>query len=54
MADFIVLIVLAVVVFFALRHVIKNKKVGGCGCGCSGCSQKSSCTTPQNHKRNKI
>ena len=36
MANFIVLAVLAVILFFAVRSVIKKK--GGCGCGCSECS----------------
>ena len=33
-ADIIVLLVLAVVLFFAIRAVIKKK--GGCSCGCGG------------------
>ena len=36
MANVIVLLVLAVILFFAVRSVIKKK--GGCGCGCSECS----------------
>ena len=36
MANVIVILVLAVILFFAVRSVIKKK--GGCGCGCSECS----------------
>ena len=35
-ANIVVILVLAVILFFAIRSVIKKK--GGCGCGCSSCS----------------
>lgn len=38
MATAIVCIILAIIVFFAVRSIIKKRKSGGCGCGCSGCS----------------
>ena len=48
MATYIVGLVLAVALFFALKHVYHNfvsghndccgsESSGGCGCGCSGC-----------------
>ena len=38
MGNLIVLAVIAVIVGFAVRSVIKTHKGGGCGCGCDGCS----------------
>ena len=38
MATAIVCIILAIIVFFAVRSIIKKRKSGGCSCGCSGCS----------------
>lgn len=35
-ANAVVILVLAAILFFAIRSVIKKK--GGCGCGCSECS----------------
>ena len=47
MATYVVGLVLAVALFFALKHVYHNfvsghndccgSESGGCGCGCSGC-----------------
>ncbi|WP_138159936.1 FeoB-associated Cys-rich membrane protein [Peptoniphilus catoniae] len=37
---FIVLAVVATVVFFAARYSLKKKT---CGCNCRGCSQSKSC-----------
>lgn len=45
MADFIILLILAMAVFFAVRRTIRVRKTGGCGCGCSSCHQKEGCTT---------
>lgn len=45
MADFIILLILAVAVFFAVRRTVRIKKSGGCGCGCAGCHQKDGCST---------
>lgn len=39
----VILAILLVCVAFAVRHVVKQKKSGGCGCGCSGCSGGSCC-----------
>lgn len=36
--DYIILAVIAAAVFFAVRSLVRQKKRGGCGCGCSGCS----------------
>lgn len=40
MTDIIVLLLVAVALFFCIRSIIRNKKRGGssCGCGCTGCS----------------
>ena len=35
--------ILAVTIFFAALSLIKRKKNGGCGCGCSGCSGCTGC-----------
>ena len=40
----VLLLALAVIVFFIVRSKIKAKKSGNCcGCGCSGCSGCSAC-----------
>ncbi len=36
--DYIILAVIAAAVFFAVRSLVRQRKRGGCGCGCSGCS----------------
>ncbi len=38
LADLVILVLVGLAVFFALRRIKKNK--GGCGCGCDGCSKK--------------
>ncbi len=38
--DIIIIAVLALVLLFAVRSVIKRRKSGGCGCGCEGCTMK--------------
>ncbi len=42
MIDYIIVGVVCVVLFFAIRKIIKNKKKGSC-CGCSGCEKADSC-----------
>ena len=34
--DILIIAVIAVAVFFAVRHVVKLRKSGGCACGSSG------------------
>ncbi|MGN1473645.1 MAG: FeoB-associated Cys-rich membrane protein [Eubacteriales bacterium] len=34
-----VLILLAAALVFALYRIVRKKKTGGCGCGCSGCDK---------------
>ena len=38
LANIIVTLILLAIVFFAVRSIWKNRKSGGCGCGCEGCS----------------
>ena len=38
--DIILIIVIAAVLFFALRRTIRARKSGGCGCGCANCAAK--------------
>lgn len=40
MTDIIVVLLVAIALFFCIRSIIRNKKHGGssCGCGCAGCS----------------
>ncbi|MBR1739370.1 MAG: FeoB-associated Cys-rich membrane protein [Ruminococcus sp.] len=41
-ADIILIAVIAVILFFAVRRVIKNKGSCNCGCAeCSGCAARS-------------
>ncbi|MCQ2504740.1 MAG: FeoB-associated Cys-rich membrane protein [Saccharofermentans sp.] len=44
------LIVLALILFLAIRTIVKNRKSGrgNCSCGCSGCPMSSTC-----HKKDK-
>ncbi len=45
LSNIIIVAVLLAAVLFALRSVVKKRKSGGCGCGCSGCSGCSGCGT---------
>ena len=38
LASIVLLLVMALIVFFIVRSKIKQKKQGTCSCGCSGCS----------------
>ena len=38
MANLIVGGALIVLVALAVRHIYRNRKSGGCGCGCGGCA----------------
>lgn len=42
MIDYIIIGVVAILLFFAIKKIIKNKKKGSC-CGCSGCSEADKC-----------
>lgn len=48
MGTIIVLAIVLVMVYFAARSVIRNKKAGKCSGGCAGCS--GSCTCGQREK----
>lgn len=54
MGTVVVLAVLAVIVYFAARSVIRDKKAGKCSGGCAGCSGCSggSCQTQHTSVRN--
>lgn len=41
LGNVIVLAILCLAVGLAVRSIIKKRKQGGCGCGCSGCSRSS-------------
>ena len=45
--DFVLLALVAVIVFFAVRRMLRTRRSGGCGCGCPGCTG-SKC--PSDHK----
>ena len=36
-ASIVLLLVLGVIVFFAIRGKVRERKQGGCGCGCEHC-----------------
>ncbi len=40
MINYLIGATLLVIVFFAIKHVVKSKKNGSCGCGCSGSACK--------------
>lgn len=37
--ELLIVAVLALAVFFALRRMIRMRKSGGCGCGCPDCEK---------------
>lgn len=37
-ADVVIIIIVGVMLFCALRHIYKAKKNKGCTCGCDGCT----------------
>ena len=37
--DIALIVLIAVILGFALRRVIRTRKTGGCGCGCEGCTK---------------
>lgn len=43
MGTVIVLTVVVILVYFAARSVVRDKKAGRCGGGCSGCSGSCGC-----------
>ena len=59
MGTLVVTLVLAVMFALAVKSIYKQKKSGGCGCGCSGCPSASAgcggacagrCSMPQTKK----
>ncbi len=47
-ADIAILAAIAVALFFAVRRVRKNRRTGGCGCGCDGCTKSAQCGSRKN------
>lgn len=39
---------------FCIYKWIKNRKRGGCGCGCTGCPYNGKCDEKKTKKRNKL
>ena len=48
--DILLIVVLGVVLFFALRRTIRMRKSGGCGCGCPGCTGSAGCPSKGRNK----
>ncbi len=46
--DIIIILALAVVLFFVIRRMWRTRKTGGCGCGCEGCTHR--CAAGQKHR----
>ena len=44
--DIVILALVAAALFFAVRKVRKNRRTGGCGCGCAGCTKSAQCGRP--------
>ena len=42
LVEILIIAILAVAVFFALRRMIRMRKSGGCGCGCADCDKACS------------
>ena len=47
MVNVMIVIGIAVLVIVSIRHIVKQHKQGGCGCGCSGCASAGICHTKQ-------
>ena len=42
--DYVILTLVALVLFFVIRHQVRRKASGACGCGgCAGCSARENC-----------
>ena len=41
--DIVLILALAAILFFAVRHAVKTRRSGGCGCGCTGCTDGTGC-----------
>ena len=41
--DIVLIAALAIIVFFAVRHTVRTRRSGGCGCGCTGCTNGAGC-----------
>ncbi len=37
--DILLIVIIAVALFLALRHLIRSRKQGKCACGCDGCDR---------------
>ena len=37
--DILLMLAIAATVFFAVRHAVRTRRSGGCGCGCAGCDK---------------
>lgn len=49
--DFVILGILGVIIFLAVRKIVMNKKSGKCNCGCScGCSDCNICKSQNGEK----
>ena len=53
--DIVLVVLLAAVIVFALRHTLKKKKQGGCRCGCAGCDgcEKAGISRPEEERISK-
>ncbi len=38
LSNIIVILILAVIIFLAVRSIWRNRRKGGCGYGCAGCT----------------
>ena len=54
MADFIIVAVIVLLMIGAGYKIYKDRKNNSCGCGCSGCVQKSCPSKSKDKKINKI
>jgi len=49
--DYLIILAVALLLFFAVRYLRRVKKQGGCA-GCSGCSGRSGCAScPSKNKK---
>jgi hypothetical protein len=42
-ANIIIVAVVGLILFFAVRRIVKDRKKGGCSCGCAACPSSGQC-----------
>lgn len=52
--DILLAALIAAAMFFAVRKTIRDRKKGGCGCGCAGCTRACPSKLLEQQKEDKV